>query len=315
MPLDPDAQRVLALMQASGRPPVEQLPPEEARRNFSAGRAVMQPKPEHVGGLYDTTAPGPDGPVPVRVYRGIGTDPGETLAAMVYCHGGGWVLGDLDSHDGVCRHLANRAGICVISVDYRLAPEHRFPAALDDAAAVLRWAEAEAADLRIDPARLALGGDSAGGNLAASLAIMAARGEAPPVAFQLLNYPCTDLGAALPSYTAMAEGYSLTAASMRHYIGAYLGPQGDAADWRASPLRAPSLRGVAPAYVMTAGYDPLCDDGKHYAERLQAEDVRVTYVHHADQMHGFLGTGAFCRMAGVALDMASAAVRLGLAKG
>lgn len=312
MPLDPDAQRVLDLIRETGRPPFETLTAPESREAYRAGRAVLQPDPPPVAAVRDLTIPGPVGPVPARLYRGAGTEEGAALPCLVYYHGGGWVIGDLDTHDGVCRLLANEAHCAVLSVDYRLAPEHRFPAAVDDSVAALRYAGQEAAALGIDPARLGVGGDSAGGNLAAVVSL-AARDDAglPQPRLQLLLYPATDFGMGHPSYERITAGFPLTTASVRWFSGHYLRGAADVNDWRASPLRAATLAGTPPAYVLTAGYDPLCDEGIAYARRLAADGVRVAHLHLADQIHGFLTMGRFIRasdttLRGAALAFAAA---------
>jgi len=312
MPLDPDAERLLAMMREAGRPPFENLTPDEARAAFRAGRAVTQPDPVPVAEVRDLSCPGPRGDIPLRSYRPLGASAEETLPAMVYFHGGGWVVGDLESHDVACRHYANAARCAVVSVDYRMGPEHKFPAATDDCAAATRWVLAQSTALHIDPARVAVGGDSAGGNLAAVMALMARDGDLPPLCFQLLVYPVTDLGMSFPSYARITEGVPLTSKTMAWFIGHYLAGPKDHSDWRASPLRAASLSGVAPALVLTAAYDPLCDEGIAYARRLEREGVRVLHLHYSDQLHGFVGQGRIIRAAGTALDMMGAVLKRAL---
>jgi len=306
MPLDPDAETLLAMIRAAGRPPFETLTPDEARRAFAAGRAAVQPEPQEVA-----EGPGPLGEIKLRAYRPRGAAADEILPALIYFHGGGWLLGDLDSHDTACRHYANGARCRVISVDYRMAPEHKFPAAVDDSVAATRWIIAQAAALKIDPARVAVGGDSAGGNLAAVLAIMARDGELPPLAYQLLVYPATDMAMVTRSSQTATVGI-LTTPTMKWFIDHYLRGPKDVSDWRASPLRAADLSGVAPALVLTCSYDPLCDEGLAYARRLEREGVRVTHLHYSDQLHGFVGQGKIIRAAGTALDMMAAALKKAL---
>ena len=301
MPLDPDAETLLAMMRAAGRPPMETLTPDEARQSFKAGRAVTQPDPQDVAEVRDLSCPGPHGAIPLRAYRPIGTKADEVLPALVYYHGGGWLLGDLDSHDVACRHYANAAKCRVVSVDYRMAPEYKFPAAVDDCAAATGWVIAQSDALYIDRRRVAVGGDSAGGNLAAVMALMARDGDLPPLVFQLLVYPATDMGMTHDSYRRVTEGVPLTAKTMDWFIDHYLHGPKDRADWRASPLRAADLSGTAPALVLTATYDPLCDEGVAYAERLEREGVRVIHLHFSDQLHGFVGQGRIIRAAGMAL--------------
>jgi len=306
--LHPDAEQLLELVRLAGRPAFETLSPAEARAAYSAGRTVLQPPPDEVADVRDLSIAGPGGPLALRLYRGAGTAEGA-LPALLYLHGGGWVIGDLDSHDGVCRRLANLAGCRVIAVDYRLAPEHRFPAAIDDAAAALAWVAENAEALGVDPARIAVGGDSAGGNLAAVVAIMGRDGAAPASVFQLLLYPAVDLAMASGSYARMTEGLPLTAASMRYFIDHYVPDAGERLDWRASPLRAGRLAGTPPALVLTVGHDPLADEGRAYAERLEAEGVRVTSLHLTDQIHGMLTMGRVIAAGDAVLQYAATALR------
>ncbi|MCB4820462.1 alpha/beta hydrolase [Roseicella aerolata] len=305
MPLDPGAVAVLNLIKELGRPPIQDLTPPEAREATAKSRAVLQPEPEQVAEVEDLTCPGPLGPIRLRRYRGAGTQPDEALPCLLYLHGGGWVIGDLDSHDQPCRVLANAARCCVIAVDYRMAPEHVYPAAVDDSLAALRFVAEHAGRLRIDPSRIAVGGDSAGGNLAAVLAIMARDGTAPKVGFQLLLYPATDMAGERPAYQRFTEGLILTDKTMRWFINHYTPDPAWRVEWQASPLRVPSLKGVATAYVMTAGYDPLVDEGIAYAKRLEEDGVRVTHIHMADQLHAFLTMGKFIPASDLALRQAA----------
>lgn len=292
-PAHPDAQALLDLIRAAGRPAFETLVPAEARRVYAAGRTVLQPDPVDVAETRALMA----GTVPLRLYRGAGTVAAEVLPCLLYLHGGGWVFGDLDTHDGVCRRLANDARCCVISVDYRLAPEHPFPAAIEDAAAALAWVARNAAELGIDAAQIAVGGDSAGGNLAAVLALMGRDGSVPRSVFQALLYPVTDLTMTSGSYARITEGVPLTATTMRWFIDHYAPDPASRLDWRASPLRAASLAGLPPALVLTCGLDPLCDEARDYADRLAADGVRVTTLHLGDHIHGMLTMGRLIGMA------------------
>ena len=311
MILDPDAQRVLDMIKAAGRPAFNTLSPEEARGFFAAGRTVLQPEPPEVAEVRALEAPGPNGPVPLRLYRAQGSAAGAVLPVMIYYHGGGWVLGDLDSHDQACRAIANAASCCVVAVDYRLAPEVKFPGAISDSAAATRWILGNAGSLAIDPARAAVGGDSAGGNIAAVMALMARDGYLPKIAFQVLIYPAVDMGMGHESYQRITEGYPLVASTMKWFIDHYLPAPGDVADWRASPLRAASLAGVAPALVLTCAHDPLCDEGVEYARRLDREGVSVTHLHYNDQVHGFLTMGKIIRASQTAIEMIAVCLRRG----
>jgi acetyl esterase len=309
MVLDPDAQRVLDMIKAAGRPPFNTLSPDEARGFFAAGRTILQPDPPDVAEMRELEAPGPNGPVKLRLYRALGAAPGAALPVLIYYHGGGWVLGDLDSHDQACRAIANAAACCVIAVDYRLAPEVKFPGAISDSAAATRWILSNAAELAIDPARAAVGGDSAGGNIAAVMALMARDAYLPPIAFQLLIYPVTDMGMGHESYQRITEGYPLVASTMKWFIDHYLPSPADVADWRASPLRAAALAGAAPAMVVTCAHDPLCDEGVEYARRLDREGVPVTHLHYNDQMHGFLTMGKLIRASQSLIDTMAVALK------
>jgi acetyl esterase len=231
------------------------------------------------------------------------------LPALVYYHGGGWVVGDLDTHDALCRHLANGAGCAVLAVDYRLAPEHKFPAAVEDAWAALEWAAENAAALGIDRERLAVGGDSAGGNLAAIVSLMARNRGGPHLCYQLLLYPALDFGMHFDSYRRFAEGYLLTRATMAWFTDHYLARPAEIDDWRASPLRARDMTGLPPALIVTAGYDPLRDEGAAYARRLVESGVSICHRHYSGQLHGFLTMGKVVRAAGPALDEAAAALK------
>ncbi len=307
--LHPDAEQLLELIRLAGRPPFEALSPADARLVYAASRAVLQPAPDEVAEARDATIPGPGGPLRLRLYRGLGVPEAATLPALLYLHGGGWVIGDLDSHDGVCRRLANLAACRVIAVDYRLAPEHPFPAAVDDAAAALAWVAGNAGSLGVDSARIAVGGDSAGGNLAAVLAIMGRDGAAPASVFQMLLYPAVDLAMASGSYARVTAGVPLTAATMRYFVDYYAPEASQRLDWRASPLRAERLAGTPPALVLTVAHDPLADEGRAYADRLEAEGVRVTALHLSDQIHGLVTMGRVIAAADPALQYAAAVLR------
>jgi acetyl esterase len=308
--LNADAQKVCDLIVASGRPPIETLTPPEARQAYLASRAVLQPDPEPVAAVEALAAAGLAGPIPLRFYRGLGCATGRAQPALIYFHGGGWVIGDLESHDQVCRALANAASCIVVAVDYRLAPEHKFPAAADDAIAALQWIATNAARLGIDAARLAVGGDSAGGNLAAVAAIDARERGGPPIRLQFLVYPVADMSLDWPSAERHAQQLPLTRAAMDWFIAHYLRSPADKADWRASPLRAASLKGLPPALIITAGFDPLCDEGQAYARALSAAGVNVEHEPFPGQIHGFLSMGRIVADSRHLIEMAAARLKL-----
>ncbi len=303
--LDPQAKAVIELVIKSGRPPYHQLSPKDARQLFRDTRPASTPPAPEIGEVKDLRADR----ITVRLYRPEGVSGSTALPALIFFHGGGWVIGDLETHDVLCRQLTAGAGISVVNVDYRLAPEHKFPAALDDAWAATRWVAAHAADLGVDPARLAVGGDSAGGNLAAVVALLARDHGGPSLALQVLTYPVTDVAAESPSYDEFADGFMLTRESMRWFIAHYLPDRHDAHDWRLSPLRAPSLAGVAPALVVTAGFDPLRDEGEAYARRLRDAGVRVDTICYGGMIHGFVPMGRLIETGNRAVAHAAASLR------
>ena len=305
--LHPDAKRLLDVIRLARRPAFETLSAVEARQAYSAGRSVLQLPPEDVAETRDLLIEGPGGPLQARLYRGAATPDGP-LPGVLYLHGGGWVVGDLASHDGVCRRLANLAGCRVLALDYRLAPEHPFPAAVDDGAAALHWMAGNAAELGIDTTRMAVAGDSAGGNLAAVLALMGRDGTVPATAFQLLLYPVTDLAMNTASYRRVTEGVPLTATAMRWFIDHYTPDPAQRTDWRASPLLAPSLAGTPSAFVMTVGHDPLADEGRAYAVRLEADGVRVAALHLSDHLHGMITMNRLISSGDAVLQYAAAAM-------
>jgi len=308
MPLDPQARTLIDRMAALNLKPVEESTPEEAREGMRARTAGLGPV-EDVAAVRMMEAPGPGGPLEVRVYTPAGPGPHPGL---VFYHGGGWVIGDLDTHDGLCRALANHAGCAVASVDYRLAPEHRYPAAAEDAYAALRWATDGAARLGIDPRRVAVGGDSAGGNLAAVACLMARDRGAPAPLFQALIYPVTDADFDTVSYVENATGYVLTREAMRWFFGHYLPDPRQGREPYVSPLRAPSLAGLPPALVITAEYDPLRDEGEAYAARLRDAAVPVTVTRYPGMFHGFIRMTRFLDAARAALDEVAGSLRKAL---
>ena len=301
--LDPQARALIDLMVARQVPPVHTLTPQDARRMYLERRGFTQPVPPLVGevrGLQTDTG------VPLRLYRpqSLGVKP-----VLVYLHGGGWTMGDLDTHDVLCRQLCAAADVAVVAVDYRLGPEHRFPAAVDDCLAATRWVRQQAAGLGLDATRLALGGDSAGGNLAAVTALLMRDAGDAPVACQLLIYPATDMRCEAPSHTHNGQGYMLTSDSVNYFRAQYIAHESQWADWRASPLLAPDLSRLPPALVLTAGYDPLRDEGLQYADALSAAGNRVQYICFERQIHGFITMGRVIDEAHTAVALCAAVLR------
>lgn len=310
--LDVEAQIALRGMALDPTPSFETLPIEEARAAIRHEAAMFAGLPIPVGRVVDTEVAGADGPLRARRYLPAHSpDPGATL---VFFHGGGWTVGDLDTHDQTCRFLAAHSGVQVVAVDYRLAPEHPFPAAIDDALAAFRDVVARGADWGIDPARVAVGGDSAGASLSAVTANLAAADGGPAPAFQLLIYPATDAVGTTRSHALFADGFFLTEAQMVWYYDQFLPPGIDRSDPRVSPLRQPAeaLRGVAPAYVVTAGFDPLRDEGEAYAALLRDAGVPVALRRHRGLIHGFANLVGFGRAGRLAMAEAAGAVALGL---
>jgi acetyl esterase len=307
MPIfNPDVVLLLEAARKSGAQPFETFTPKAARLTYAEGRDRLQRPAQNVASICDIELAGPVGPLPVRIYRPLGAPADELLPCTLFLHGGGWVIGNLDSHDRLCRRLSNTSRSCVVAVDYRLAPEHPFPAALDDALAALRWISAHDTGLHIAHNCIALAGDSAGGNLAAALALMGRDRIAPAAVFQALLYPALDLTAQSPSYSRVTAGVPLTAATMRYFIDHYTPDTDDRLDWRASPLKSTSLTGVPPALMLTVGNDPLCDEGRAYAHRMENDGVQVTSLHLSDQLHGLLMMEKVIGMSTVAVDFVGA---------
>jgi len=291
MTLDADAQKVLDLIVELKRPPFETVPVEEAREAYRNSREALQPPPRPISETRDVEAPGPGGPIPMRLYRNsIAAGP---LPVLVYFHGGGWVIGDLESHDGICREMAHRSRFMVIAVDYRLAPEHKFPAAVDDAFAAVKWISRNAGQLGIDASRLSIGGDSAGGTLAVVVAMMAKEIGAPVIKSQVLVYPVTDLTMSKPSHQRLAKQAPIPQATLKWFYECYLANEQQRTDWKASPLLAEPERfkGLPPTLILTAGYDPLGDEGLALGEAMQAAGTKVENARFEGQIHGFLTMG------------------------
>jgi len=311
--LDPDAKALIARIAASGRKPYHDMEVGQARKTYSEACRHMGLEPVQAVVRPVVQPRGYTGPR-LRLYRPADTAPNERLPGVVFAHGGGWVLGDLDTHDTICRRLAKGARAAIVAVEYRLSPETPFPGAVTDVLGALETLATSPDLFCVDPTRLAVAGDSAGANLATVAALLARDRGWPPVSAQLLFYPITDLVAESASYTGVGADNLLTADSMRWFRKLYLANPQDAGDWRASPLRAPSLKGSPQSMIVTCGQDPLCDEGRAYTNRLEAEGVSVSSLHLADQVHGFLTSGGALRQAPPVLDMAAAWLRRRLAK-
>ncbi len=300
VPLDPQVHRMMAILGLARRPTIDQLGAERARRELLAQSRLGARAAVPVHHVEDRRIDAEEGELTVRVYVPRGG--AGRLPATVYYHGGGFVLGDLESHDAHCRHLAVRGGCVVVAVHYRLAPEHPFPAAVDDAYAAFAWVVANAGALGVDPARVAVAGDSAGGNLAAVVSQVARDRGGPRPSFQLLVYPATDMTRSLASHRTFAEGYFLTEAMIDWFFASYLTDPEQQHDPRASPLRARDLTGLPPAHVVTAGFDPLRDEGEAYADALRAAGVPATSRCYDTMIHGFVSMAGLVDAAAHATD-------------
>ena len=307
MPLDPQAQEVLDQLAALGLPANNTVSPEEARANTLARPRAEGPE---VAKVQDRAVPsldtggGPD--VPVRIYTPAGGGP---FPALAWYHGGGWVVGNLETADPTARHLAVETGCVVVSVDYRLAPEAKFPAAADDCYAATKWIADNASEINVDLSRIAVGGDSAGGNLAAAVSLMARDRGGPSIVFQALIYPVTERDFSTASYRENADGYLLTLDAMKWYWDHYLKSDADASDPYAAPAAAKDLRGLPPALVITAEFDPLRDEGEAYARRLQGAGVPTACSRYDGMIHGFYGMSAVIDKGKQAISETAAALR------
>jgi acetyl esterase len=308
MALDPQAALVIGLVKQSGAPEFWQLTPDQAREQYQLRVAKLAPKVE-VFRSTDRRIPGPGGELPIRIYQPREAKPGELFPVLLWFHGGGFVIGNLETHDCACRMLATQADCLVIAVDYRLAPEHKFPAAVEDCMAALRWVALHAHEVGADSQRLAVGGDSAGGNLATVCAILARNEGFPQLAFQLLIYPGTAPEPETPSHRKFAEGYVLTRNTIAWFYKHYLRSRSDVNDFRFGPLIADDLSNLPPAFVLVAGYDPLRDEGVDYAKRLIEAGNRVTLTNYEGMIHGFYLMGAAVDAANRAVAQSAQALR------
>ena len=303
MPLDPQAQAVIDAVNDLGLPAVWEVTPEQARINAAARPRPVGPE---VAAVEDRSILGPDGDLPVRIYTPEGTGPFPILA---WYHGGGWVIGDLESADPTARNLCKGAGCVVVSVDYRLAPETKFPGPAEDCYAATVWAAENASSLGADGSRIAVGGDSAGGNLAAAVSLMAADRGGPSIVHQLLVYPVTERNYQTVSYEDNAEGFLLARDAMRFYWDAYLDDEADATNPYAAPMAAGNLAGQPSALVITAEFDPLRDEGEAYGRRLQEAGVATTISRYDGMIHGFFGMVGIMDKSGQVMEEATSALR------
>ena len=308
MALHPQCKAFLDRLASSGAPPIEQLPVAEARVIRSEMIEAGGPE-QSIAEVQNRTVPGPAGPIAVRVYRPVKND---TLPALVYFHGGGFVICNLDTHDRQCRGLAKASGCAVIAVDYRLAPEHKYPAAVDDAYAATRYIAEHAAEFGVDPKRIAVGGDSAGGNLATVVCLLSRDRGGPPLRFQLLIYPLVDFYDESPSMRQYSKDHFLTRESMDWFTENYLPGREAGLEPSASPTKAKDFKGLPPAMILTAECDPLRDQGEAYARKLQAAGVPVELKRYDGMIHPFFQFGGIIDTARVAMADAASAVRRAL---
>jgi acetyl esterase len=286
MPLEPQTKALIDAMQSAGMVlEFEKMTAPQARQAMEQMAAATRAPGDPVAKVENRTVPGPGGPVPIRIYHPEGSGP---FPVTIFYHGGGWVIGSIDSHDPLCRKLTNAIGCVTVSVEYRLAPEAKFPAAAEDCYAATLWTSENATALGCDPKRLAVCGDSAGGNLAAVVPLIAKDRGKPPIAYQVLMYPCTDGSLETGSMRELAEGYFLTHAAMVWFWNHYVRDHTDRKNPYAAPIHAPDLRGLPPALVITAEFDPLRDEGEAYAAKLRAAGVPVTCTRYDGTIHGFV---------------------------
>jgi acetyl esterase/lipase len=315
VPLDPSAKRLLDMLAAAGgMPDIAAMTPQQMREGFRRLARSVDLKGVPIGTIADGELPGPGGALPYRIYTPQ-QPAARPLPALVFFHGGGCVFGDIDTHDGLCRMLAAESGCAVVSVGYRRAPEHRFPAAIEDSYAATQWVADRAAELGLDAGRIAVGGDSAGAGLAVVVCQMAAARHGPHIALQLLFCPVLDMRADTPSRRDFAEGYFLNQATIDWMLRHYCPADVDLDDPRLSPLRAPQFSGLPPAHIHTAEFDPMRDEGQSYAQALRRAGVRAHYTCHAGMIHYFYAMAGAIPAARIALKAAAAAMRDALVSG
>lgn len=306
MKLDPQLKEILDSLDPAAEKPVEEMTPDEARATWKAEMAEVAGKPCQVASVSEHEVPGPGGPLKVRIYEPDGLD-GEPAPMLIYIHGGGYIRGDLDTHDDVCRYLCHHTPCIVASVDYRLAPENKFPDQVEDCFAAASWLANNAGELGADPARIAIGGDSAGGNFTCAATMLARDKGGPSFCFQLLIYPVTDLASENESKRLYSSGYLLN--SMPFYIQSYVRNDDDLTNPLASPLRATNHANLPPAFVLTAGFDPLRDEGQAYAAKLRDAGVVVEHKCYESMIHGFVSITGLIASAEVGLADSAAALR------
>jgi acetyl esterase/lipase len=308
MSLDPQAELIINLVKQAGLPEFWQLTPPQAREQY-AQRVKRSELKESIHRTEDRRIPGLAGDIPIRIYWPRAAKAAELFPVLMWFHGGGFVIGDLDTHDSACRLLANQSDCMVVAVDYRLAPEFKFPAAVEDCYAATRWVALHAQEIGADPLRIAVGGDSAGANLATVMAILARNDGHPKLVFQLLVYPCVAPEPETPSHRKFADGYLLTRNNIVWFYKQYLRNQRDKQDFRFAPLVADDLSNLPPALVFVAGYDPLRDEGVEYVKRLIEAGNRVTLANYEGMVHGFILAGGVLDAAKHAIAESSAALK------
>jgi acetyl esterase len=307
MALDPQAKWVLDIAEEKGLPSLDELSPTEAKAAYEERALTLTFKDVDIGKTMDIDIPGPNGEIPIRIYHPIGMT--APLPVLVYYHGGGWVIGSRDTHDSLCRLIANSGPFIVVSVDYRMGPEHPFPAAVEDSTTALNWTAENIADYSGDPKNIAVGGDSAGGNLSAVVSLIARNEKTYMPKFQWLIYPATQMEMTTPSHKNYAEGYFLTRSLMEFFQNHYLTDEANKKDWRASPLLADSLADLPPALIQTAGFDPLQDEAIAYSERMNKEGSKATHTHYEGMLHGFINLGGVVDKATDCVNEGVAALR------
>lgn len=307
MTLDPQAKWVLDIAEQANAPLLEDMSAEDAKTAYEERALKLCFQDVPIGKSEDLDIAGPHGPIPIRLYHPV--NGAEKLPVLIYYHGGGWIIGSRDSHDALCRSISNQGSFLVVSVDYRMGPEAKFPAAVDDSIAAMNWVSDTITQYGGDKTKIAVSGDSAGGNLSAVVCLAATENQCPMPAFQWLIYPATDMVMETNSHQQFSEGYFLTKNLLNWFQDHYLSSPEDKNDWRASPIRAKSIASVPSALVQTAGFDPLKDEGKAYADRMSAEGVDVAYTEYPGMIHGFINLGGAIGAAQVAIDEGIASLK------